>query len=362
MSQIEIADPLYYPRTTLAENLVRNLADGISSAFTLFAPRRMGKTQFLLNDITPIAREMGFNLFYFSFMNENTQAVQIDFKTALIKFYQDIHPTTHLSKVKRVEAFGFSLEKQEDELVDLPISEILNQIAKDNKPTLMLLDEVQELSRMTNSEGIVRSLRTGLDTNKHKIKVIFTGSSTNGLRAMFNDSKAPFFHFSHAIDFPILDQRFTDFLADIYQKRTGQQIDKAAFFQLFEKLNHTPLYLRAITQDMIINPDLSLEKAAQIRLQQMYEQSNYQALWQKLSALDKLLLIAILNGESGFYKNDTRKQLAEKLGVQEISTSSLQTALKKLERQELITKQSDNSLSLNNSLFKNWLAGLILEN
>lgn len=355
MAKIETNDPLYYPRLPLAKNLVRNLADGISSAFTLFAPRRMGKTQFLLNDITPTAKAMGFNVFYFSFMNENTQAIQDDFKAALIKFHDEIRPSSHLGKVKRVDFLGIGIEKQDDVQNNLLINEILNQIAKDNKPTLMLLDEVQELARMKNSEGVVRSLRTGLDTNKHKIKVIFTGSSTNGLRAMFNDSKAPFFHFSHAIDFPTLDQGFTDFLADIYYQRTGNQIDKAAFFQLFEKLNYTPLYLRAITQDMIINPDLSLEKAAEIRLQQMYEQSDYQAVWQKLSALEKLLLVDILNGEIGFYKAEKRKQFAEKLGIAEISTSSLQTALKKLERQELITKQSDNTLVLNNSLFQRWL-------
>lgn len=355
MAKIKTTDPLYYPRLVLAENLVRNLADGISSAFTLFAPRRMGKTQFLLNDITPTAKEIGFNVFYFSFMNENIQAAQNDFKTALIKFHDEIRPSSHLGKVKRVDFLGLGIEKQDKTQNDLPINDILNQIAKDNRPTLMLLDEVQEVARIKNSEGLVRSLRTGLDTNKNKIKVIFTGSSTNGLRTMFNDSKAPFFHFSHAIDFPTLDQGFTDFLANIYYQRTGNSIDKTAFFRLFEKLNYTPLYLRAITQDMIINPDLSLEKAAEIRLSQMYEQSDYQTIWQKLSALEKLLLIDILNGETGFYKEEKRKRFAEKLGIVKINTSSIQTALKKLERQELITKQTDNTLVLNSSLFQQWL-------
>lgn len=355
MTKFEINDPLYYSRFQLAENLVRNLADGISSAFTLFAPRRMGKTQFLLNDIAPTAKTMNFNVFYFSFMNENTQAIQTDFKMALTAFHDTIRPTSHLHKVKRIDFLGVGVEKQDNLPADLPINEILNQIAQDNKPTLMLLDEVQELARMKNNEGVVRSLRTGLDTNKNKIKVIFTGSSTNGLRAMFNDSKAPFFHFSHAIDFPNLDQGFSDFLADIYHQRTGNSLDKITFFQLFEKLNYTPLYLRAITQDMIINPALSLEQAAEIRLQQMYEQSDYQTIWQKLSALEKLLLIDILNGENGFYKAEKRQQFAEKLGVNDISSSTLQTALKKLERHELISKQIDHSLTLNSSLFQHWL-------
>lgn len=73
-------DPLYFPRSELSDLLIRNLAEGISSAFTLFAPRRMGKTQFLLNDITKSAKQQGFNVFYFSFMNENRTAIQSEFR------------------------------------------------------------------------------------------------------------------------------------------------------------------------------------------------------------------------------------------------------------------------------------------
>ena len=48
-------DPLYFPRTELSTALLSSLKSGISHAFTLFAPRRMGKTQFLTNDIAPAA-------------------------------------------------------------------------------------------------------------------------------------------------------------------------------------------------------------------------------------------------------------------------------------------------------------------
>ena len=41
-------DPLYYSRRPYADALLTMLAEGVVSAFTLFAPRRMGKTQFLL--------------------------------------------------------------------------------------------------------------------------------------------------------------------------------------------------------------------------------------------------------------------------------------------------------------------------
>ncbi|NOL52497.1 hypothetical protein [Pelistega suis] len=37
---------------------------------------------------------------------------------------------------------------------------------------------------------------------------------------------------------------FSDFLADIYHQRTSKELDKEALYQIFEKVHHTPLYLR----------------------------------------------------------------------------------------------------------------------
>ncbi|EHK89607.1 hypothetical protein RHAA1_09726 [Aggregatibacter actinomycetemcomitans RhAA1] len=356
------SDPLYYPRTALAGLLVRNLKEGISSAFTLFAPRRMGKTQFLLNDITKAAEENGFNVFYFSFMNEHREPIQTEFRQALIKFLSEISPSSALKEIKSINIFGLGVEKSENKIPELPINVLIDEIAKDNKPTLMLLDEVQELARIPKTEGLIRSLRTGLDTNKNNVKVIFTGSSTNGLREIFDDIKAPFFHFSHTIQFPTLDQKFTDYLAGIYQDRTGNHIDKATFFSLFEKLQFTPLYLRAITQDMIIDPSLSLEDAAASRLKQMHARADYTKEWQSLTLLEQQILCYVQRGESGLYTKEVRQQLADDLGLETpISTSAIQTNVKKLMNKELITKQFDGRFVLNNGLLNQWLIEHVLE-
>lgn len=268
----------------------------------------------------------------------------------------EIRPTSGLKQIKSVEFFGVSIEKNETEAQELPINVLIDEIAKDSHPTLMLLDEVQELARIPKTEGLIRSLRTGLDTNKNQVKVIFTGSSTNGLREIFDDIKAPFFHFSHTIKFPYLDQKFTDYLADIYHQRTGNSIDKAEFFELFEKLHFTPLYLRAITQDMIIDPNLSLEEAAESRLAQIHEQSDFSKDWQNLTALEQQILRLVQRGESGFYKQDIRQKLSDELGLEKpVSTSSVQTNIKKLMNKELLAKQPNGELVINNGLFGQWL-------
>ncbi|KLT71960.1 selenocysteine synthase, partial [Neisseria arctica] len=65
---MQTKDALYCRCANYAERLLTSL-NGITYAFTLFAPRRMGKIQFLLKDIAPTAERMGFNVFYFSFMD-----------------------------------------------------------------------------------------------------------------------------------------------------------------------------------------------------------------------------------------------------------------------------------------------------
>lgn len=355
-------DPLYFPRTALAEKLLISLKDGITNALTLFAPRRMGKTQFLIRDIKPKAEKMGFNVFYFSFMDQIGDNIQTAFNHALIEFLTKTAKGTSklfdtLKNIKGLDVLGvgFELEdKQEAEFIS--INRIISELAeKSEKPVLMLLDEVQELARIKGTEAMIKSLRTGLDINQNRIKVIFTGSSTNGLRAMFNDNKAPFFHFAHALDFPNLGREFTDFLADVYHRRTQNQIDKEKFYRVFQRFHYTPLYLRAITQDMILNPDLTLEQAAQYRAEQMEEHSESGQLWQSLSELERLILLTILNGSTNLYSKETRQEIANKLGIEVISSSVLQGKLRKLERNEVVTRAADNTLKLNNPHFETWI-------
>ncbi|WP_386687724.1 ATP-binding protein [Lonepinella sp. MS14437] len=362
-------DPLYYPRTELAERLVASLKDGISHALTLFAPRRMGKTQFLLQDIKPLAEEKGFHVCYFSFMDtfisgdNQTQGTDIQqaFCQALSSFLTktvQAKLNKALGKIKTVEIAGMvGLDLDNGKLPEpTSPSRLLQEIAETSqKPVLMLFDEIQELARIKGMQALVKSLRTGLDMYQSKIKVIFTGSSTNGLRTMFNDSKAPFFHFAHALNFPNLGRDFTDFLADIYQQRVGKVLDKAVFFTIFQRLNYTPLYMRTITQNLIIDPDLSLEQAVQKTLDEIGFQNENVQQWQQLSDLEKQILRLIAQGKSALYSQDTRQQLANLLGVKQISSSTIQGKIKKLERADLITRGVGDELKINQPQFQTWL-------
>ena len=49
-------DPWHYPRPQLAESYLEQFARGLVSARGIFANRRMGKTEFLEQDLIPAAR------------------------------------------------------------------------------------------------------------------------------------------------------------------------------------------------------------------------------------------------------------------------------------------------------------------
>lgn len=351
-------DPLFFHRREYARKLINSLKDGITHAFTLFAPRRMGKTQFLLQDVLPLAEENGLNVFYFSFMDSTNPSA--DFQTALYQFAQSIQTgnkaKAFLSSISKIEIMSVGLERETNKAEIPRLSDLLTLIAADNRPTLLLLDEIQELARLPDTDGLIRSFRTGLDVNQNKIKAIFTGSSTNGLRAMFNDNKAPFFHFAHALDFPLLGKDFTDFLADVYQDRTGNSIDKTELYSLFERLHHTPMYMRAIIQDMILSPSASLEAAAAGRIEELGASHNEVNQWQQMKPLERAIIRDIAtNPDASPYSSESRNRYATMLGVESISNSSTQGAIRRMERHDWISRDAGGKLIINSPIFKIWV-------
>ena len=76
-------DIWHYPRTVLAEQLTRAIEYNVIHSFTLFAPRRLGKTYFLNYDLKPMLEGLGYNTIYFSFANQIGNSIN-SFKSILV--------------------------------------------------------------------------------------------------------------------------------------------------------------------------------------------------------------------------------------------------------------------------------------
>jgi hypothetical protein len=82
----------------------------------------------------------------------------------------------------------------------LLLDQYCERLAKGRKPAFLLFDEFQELARSKAAAPLIAALRTSLDKRKDGLVAVFTGSSREGLRAMFSPREAPFFRFATPID------------------------------------------------------------------------------------------------------------------------------------------------------------------
>ena len=63
----EMKDLWHFERRDFRRSVLALLNDGPASILTLFAPRRTGKTEFLIKDLAPLAEKAGHRVIYASF-------------------------------------------------------------------------------------------------------------------------------------------------------------------------------------------------------------------------------------------------------------------------------------------------------
>lgn len=342
-------DIWHYPRTELARQVLGLFNTGLSHALTFFAPRRKGKTEFLLKDIAPLAKEQGYQVFYFSFL-DNGDNTQKRFIYELNAFSQGkiAKTLTHLSSVE-IQGFKAELHRQsQDDLLHA-----LDELAKQGKPTLLLLDEIQALAGVQHYP-IIASLRTALDTSKDKIKVIFTGSSRENLRLMFSSAKAPFFHFGQNLNFPDLDRPFTDHLAGVLYQTTKNDINSDELYHAFCELNQSPQMARALIERMVLNPSLSLANAKNELLAEHTQGNEYASIYHELTTLQQHLLTHIAHDGGEIYSQATKGELTAKMGVT-VTNTGIQSAMRTLSKKGLIFKMDNGVYEIEDGFFKDWL-------
>ena len=354
-------DQWHFPRQELAEQILGMFESGLSSALVFFAPRRMGKTEFLCKDIAPLAKKNKWQVFYFSFLDVGKNA-RAEFTKSITTFARNEGALKSGGILKRVRkiaggAGGLSanIELSEALNTEKTMKEVVDLLCKEGK-VLLLLDEVQILSQDPSNANFIASLRTILDINKMKVKVIFTGSSQEGLRRMFSQSNAPFFHFGQNLPFPELERGFTDHLAKNFDKITKRKLNNEELWKIFLEMQRVPHLARTLVERMALNPSLSLVKAKNELMSQIFTDREFIEIWDQCSILERLLLAEISNNVNGLFSAEVREKFAKKLGLNEIAVSSIQSAIRVLQRKNLIGRLPEKrGYAIDDPNFKNWI-------
>ena len=357
-------DLWHFPRATLAQQVLGMFESGLSSALVFFAPRRMGKTEFLRKDIQPLADKKKWKTFYFSFLDIG-EKVQEEFTTALAHFAESVGAiSSNDTMFKRIRKLGAEIVgiKANIELeASNPISDmktLFSALAAQGN-ILLLMDEVQVLTKKESNHQFIAGLRTSLDINKDVIKVIFTGSSREGLRKMFSQASAPFFHFGQNLPFPELGREFTDHLSAVFNTVSKRNLDNDLLWDNFLMMDKVPQLARSLVERLALNPSLTIIEAKNQLLADIVNDRAFVEIWENSSNLEHILLKEIAHGAEALFSEKQRIVFAKNLGVPELTVPAVQSAIRVLQRKNLIGKLPErSSYYIDDPNFKSWLQHL----
>jgi hypothetical protein len=315
MNLIEI---WHYHRPALAKIYLDTLNAGLVTSTTIFAPRRTGKTSFLLKDLTPAAETAGYTVSYIE-LGDTGKHTQTD--------------------------------------IALKIDVLIETLCK-KKPILLLIDEAQELAKTKEHEAVAMALRTAITRNQDRLRVVFTGSSRTQLAHVFSNSNAPLYSTGSAIfDFPLLGHDFVEYIAARFATSTGRILSVARAWKAFVALKQQPEPFLAALVDMMLNPSVTLDKAMQNVADKLALTENHEGAWTSLDATQKALIRMLAQDPTlkPFSKAVVLK-LRTLIGVESLEVTHVQRAMTKLTN--VVFKSPRDTYEFENEAFAQWVRTL----
>lgn len=367
-------DPWHFRRAGLAEQVLGTLAHGPAQALSLFAPRRAGKTEFLVQDLAPHAEAKGHRVIYASFWQAPLSPLAVllhaleqsrerggladRIRTSAWK----VAPKLKLSAPVPGTGTGAEVEIDLTRLRGEPaanlllhLDDLLGRVSRKRRPTLLLLDEVQELARSRGNASLIAALRTSLDRRRDGLRAVFTGSSRAGLAAMFSRREAPFFHFAMPIDLPALGKPFVDHLVAVFCRTAGRTLDRDGMLDAFERLHRNPHFFRLLVQTMLHDPEHTVGSALDHVRERIAADLGYPDAWLALTPIQRETARALATGASKPFSRVFRAALGYALGEEAPSAGRVQAALRRLERMGIVDTAS-GEWEIGDPGFGRWIA------
>lgn len=320
----------HFPRTAFAEQVFATLSAGPIQALSLFGPRRTGKTQFLLQDLAPLAEARGHRVVYANLW----QTIDYQLGILLYEFDLALREGSFLSRLKSAAGdiapkFKLTAPFGAGEVeIDLSVAKnrapeshllLLDQycekLASDAKPALLLFDEFQEISKAKNAEPLIAALRTALDKRKQGLIAVFTGSSQEGLRRMFSARQAPFFRFAQPLDLPPLGRDFVDHQLRALASSSKAKVERQAALDVFARFERNPLFFQRWLMTLALQPGLSAEEAVAAIKAEIAEEFGFPATWIELNATQRIVARMLADGVRQVYGREGADHAARLTGA-----------------------------------------------
>jgi hypothetical protein len=368
------ADPWHYPRPELAAKYLQVFDVGLSSARALFAKRRMGKSEFLEQDLIPAARDAGYLTVYLNLWDARSQPAPA-FLAALTRALKPTGLRKLAKTLKRplksikasAKVAGMAEGSLEAELggteaaVTPRLTELIRGFDKPNRRMLLVLDEAQVLAESANTD-LAHSLRASLDGRKQNIKVIFAGSSEATLRRMFGRSTEPFYNWAPLEPFELLGEEFVRAMVVKVNRLSRYPLTQKDALAAFGSLKSTPEFFRRYLSRYLAYADLG-SKAALIDTEaHVFNDANFVSTWHRLLPADRELLRLIVSGVTDLFSESSRGRLGAALGLNEAVAKNVpQQSLRRLQDTDLVLRMDYGDYRVQDDALAEWLRNQGLE-
>lgn len=349
----------HFHRTEEAKQYLGLLDLGIVSSIAIIAPRRKGKTLFVLKDLAPLSQKRGYLPVYVSLW-QTINTPHDGLITALQDAISNLDRKAPISrllnaKVKKTTVSNELLGKMEVEFADNPVppsseklaycDQLLTQLEKraGKKTVLLLIDEVQHLATSAKFDPLAHALRTMLDKRQGSIKSIFTGSSRHYLDLLLNESKSPFYHFVSQYEFPDLGEDFLAFIKSKMHKDYQISVSMKSLAASFQDLDLSPYWMMKLVMQMIAFKQSATE-ALDYTLQLMEATEDFEGIAQRLKPIDKVVFLALCRGTNP-YSKELMTKVGKETSVKGVP-SNIQRSIKRLSESALISQKGKEGYNI----------------
>jgi hypothetical protein len=356
-----------YLRPKLAAAQLARLLEGSGDPIALIGPRRIGKTTYLLHDLTKAARARGFRPVYLDLW-QHREAPMEAINYALEQALEDLAvPDRATAKnlktpVKKLGAAGLSIELGEPPMRRRPTApqllvdwQIRALIREGKQPLMLMFDEVQTLAHAKGSEDAIAALRSALVKNKSAVRAVFTGSSREDLQALFTRARAPLYEGASLEMFPVLGDDFLGHVAALSLKRFGKSHPHADLKRAFEVLEHQPRALIDAVINTVGSGSKSVSAVAIHMIDALAERGEFDVDWHAFTPLQRAVLLRIAAGVE--LSSSTALQAYSGRGKPPVSPGSVNSALMALRKRHIIRKLEGQrgQYAIDDLAFRAWL-------
>jgi len=343
----------HFSRRVLAESYLSSLEMGMQS-LAIFAERRKGKTEFLSYDLAPLAEEKGFRVAYINFwenrsdpavsiINGVTRCLQKEFTGSLRGWKKEVSV--------KLGAIQAKLTKDVESRVT-SANEALDCLMASKGGVLLLCDEIQHLATNPGFEDLVAALRTFIDRNKQRIRVVYTGSSQDNLNRLFKHQRAAFYNSASLVHFPDMGADFIQFLVDRFEYITRRKISAEKVMRVFSDQYYSPAFVVELLQTMVRDGIFDISEGMESYHKLNDPDIDNKAIWSELNALDcEVVRFLSESGDKPIYHQEVYQRFSDAIGTT-VRKGAVQSSINRLRKQGVINNLGRGQWSFESISFK----------